>query len=95
MHARNLQIERQGGLNQSLSDRRFNEISPLNDEALSYLDQAIERLKLSARSYFKVLKVARTIADLEQENAISAQHIGEALGFRCMDKLHRELQYQH
>lgn len=90
--ARARQLRRQGTLNQSLSNHSLSETSPLNENVLAYLDHAIERFKLSARSYFKILKVARTIADLEQNEQIDKGHLGEALGFRCVDKLHRELQ---
>ena len=92
LRARNYQIQRQGTLNQSLSNHKLSSISPLDEDLLVYLDQAIERFKLSARSYFKILKVSRTIADLEQQTHINKNHVGEALGFRCVDKLHRELQ---
>ena len=69
-------------------------INHLDKDVLDYLDHAIERFKLSARSYFKILKVARTIADLAQQNAINTEHIGEALGYRCMEKLHHELKHR-
>jgi magnesium chelatase family protein len=46
---------------------------------------AVEKLDLSARSYFKVLKIARTIADLEGEEAIAQHHIQEALQYRTLD----------
>jgi magnesium chelatase family protein len=46
------------------------------------LRQAVDRMGLSARSYHRTIKVARTIADLADEKAISAQHIAEALQYR-------------
>jgi len=49
------------------------------------LQQAISRLNLSARAYHRVLKVARTIADMEGENAISVRHIAEAVQYRRLN----------
>ena len=50
------------------------------------LDQAMERLALSARAYKRILRVARTIADLDSEATIKGQHIGEAIGYRLLDR---------
>ena len=90
-NARKIQLKRQNMLNQYLPNKALNEVSPLGEPELRFLDKAIEKLRLSARSYFKLLKVARTIADLEESVPISPQHLGEALGFRCIDKLHADL----
>ena len=92
--ARAKQIGRQGVLNQFLGDHAFHTINHLDKDVLNYLDHAIERFKLSARSYFKILKVARTIADLAQQDTISTEHLAEALGYRCMDKLHHEFKHR-
>ena len=54
----------------------------LSDEATELLNQATDRLKLSARSYFKLIKVARTIADLEKSDIIDQAHMAEALQYR-------------
>lgn len=59
----------------------------LTDKATDLLKQAISRLSLSARSYFKTIKVAQTIADCEKQDKISISHIAEALQFRSHDEV--------
>ncbi|MCM8767020.1 MAG: YifB family Mg chelatase-like AAA ATPase [Candidatus Omnitrophica bacterium] len=58
----------------------------LSDEAKDLLKNAIENLKISARAYDKIRKVARTIADLDQSEKILPHHISEAIQYRCLDK---------
>ena len=62
----------------------------LDDESAGYMEQAFERLELSARTYNKTLKVARTIADLAGEPDIRLEHLKEALMFRGLDKKYIE-----
>jgi magnesium chelatase family protein len=57
----------------------------LSDESETILKQAVNNLDLSARSYYKILKLSRTIADLEWSEDIKTPHILEALGFRKKD----------
>jgi len=68
--------------NSSLSNRDLRKYASLSDEARKLLITAADRLKLSARGYFKIIKVARTIADLAGEETISTEHISEALQYR-------------
>lgn len=68
--------------NSSIHSRLIQKHAPMTDEAKKLLSQAADRLSLSARSYFKVIKVARTIADLVGENTISLAHVSEALQYR-------------
>ncbi len=55
-------------------------------EAQRLLETAMERLGLSARAYHRILKIARTIADLEGEGSISPAHVAEAIQYRTMDR---------
>lgn len=83
--ARTSQLNRYGSsdkYNANVSSTDIAKMIPLNAESKKLLTQAADRLTLSARSYFKVIKVARTIADLEGEKDISTKHLSEALQYR-------------
>lgn len=69
--------------NSTLSSQQIKKHIKLSDEARSLLTTASKRLHLTTRSYFKVIKVARTIADLEQQPDITTDHISEALQYRA------------
>ena len=55
-------------------------------EGVEVLRNAIERMNMSARAYDRILKVARTIADLEGNISVRSQHIMEAIGYRTLDR---------
>ena len=74
--------KRDGVYNSSLSSFEVSKIIKLDPPAEQLLAQASEHLNLSARSYFKTIKVARTIADLEKSDVVLAKHLAEALTFR-------------
>ena len=84
--ASEVQRARQGKPNAWLQPRDVERICALDERATALLKTAFARLSLSARAYHRILKVARTIADLAHAEAISASHIAEAIGYRRMDR---------
>lgn len=84
--ARERQLRRQGKLNNGLTGPQLKQYCPLNRDQRRLLDNAIDKFGLSARAYHRVLKVARSIADLESDDAIDERHITEALSFRLADQ---------
>jgi len=72
--------------NAQMETRMVREICKINDESLTLLKTAITRLGLSARAYDRILKVSRTIADLEELENIETHHISEAIGYRNLDR---------
>ena len=80
--ARQAAVLRQGYANFGLTSRQLQKTNLFSPEAKQLLDTASDKLKLSARSYFKVMRVAITIADLEQSDIVKANHVAEALQFR-------------
>ena len=80
---RQIQYSRQGSaLNGDLNNKNIKKHSNLDKRAKDLLDKAANSLELSPRSYMKVIKIARTIADLEDNYLIDSKHIAEALQYR-------------
>lgn len=87
--ARNRQKERFIGLkiltNGEMGPQETKKFCRLSSQAVTLLKQAISRLSLSARSYFKTIKIAQTIADLDKKETIESSAVAEALQFRSHD----------
>jgi len=84
--ARTLQLARQGKPNFALSSREVDRYCAPDARGATVLKQAIARLGLSARAYHRILKVARTIADLAGEKALAAAHVAEAIQYRHFER---------
>ncbi len=92
-NARKMQVERYAKLgsfesifnNSDLSQVFLNRFISLDRDSRLILKKAVTQLNLSARAYFRTLRVARTIADLEQSEAVKSNHVAEALSFRVSD----------
>ncbi len=72
--------------NAQMTERMIHQYAEPDESSLALLRMAMERLKLSARAYNRILKVARTIADLEGSENVQSQHIAEAVGYRNLDR---------
>ena len=72
--------------NAQMTERMIHQYAEPDESSLDLLRMAMERLKLSARAYNRILKVARTIADLEGSERVQSQHIAEAVGYRNLDR---------
>ena len=81
-NARTQQLNRQGKANFALGNLEIERHCQTDEAGLTLLKTAISRLNLSARAYHRILKVARTIADLANESAIKPTHIAEAVQYR-------------
>lgn len=72
--------------NAQMSSKMVRDLCKINEEGMMLLKTAMERLGLSARAYDRILKVARTIADLSNAENIEVEHLAEAINFRSLDR---------
>ena len=72
--------------NAQMTERMIHQFAEPDTQSLDMLRMAMERLSLSARAYNRILKVARTIADLEGVEQVQSNHIAEAIGYRSLDR---------
>ncbi|MDC0610874.1 YifB family Mg chelatase-like AAA ATPase [Vibrio sp.] len=94
LSARERMLQRSKKINALLGSREIETYCPLVPEDAEFLENALHTLGLSIRAYHRIIKVARTIADLASEEHISRRHLAEALGYRAMDRLLREITNQ-
>ena len=84
--ARDIQLRRFKGLqitsNAEMNNKQLKAFCNLDDQSILLLKQAIAKLNLSARAFHRVVKIARTIADLEGSEKIKSNHVAEALQYR-------------
>ncbi|OCG13188.1 ATP-dependent protease [Gilliamella sp. wkB292] len=87
LETRNRQLKRSNKLNNQLNSNEIQCYCQLSEEDNEFLEQALIKLGLSARAWHRILKVSRTIADLDLSDTIERKHISEALSYRSMDRL--------
>jgi len=83
---RQRQLARNGAPNCQLSGHALEDACRLEEPDIDLLLHALERLGLSARAYHRILRIARTIADLDESEAIRTPHLSEAIGYRRLDR---------
>ena len=72
--------------NSRIPAARLEEFCPLGEKERKYMEQIYQKMSLTARTYHKIIRVARTIADLEQEKSIQVKHLNEAICYRNIDE---------
>jgi magnesium chelatase family protein len=72
--------------NAQMSSKQIRKICRIDDAGHTLLKNAMEKLSLSARAYDRILRVARTIADLDNSKNILSEHLAEAINYRSLDR---------
>ncbi|WP_143432803.1 YifB family Mg chelatase-like AAA ATPase, partial [Histophilus somni] len=94
LRVREIQLARAGKVNAYLTGKEIERDCKLTEQDALFLENTLTRLGLSVRAYHRILKVARTIADLNGDSDIKQNHLAEALSYRAMDRLLRKLSDQ-
>ncbi|HOP21550.1 MAG TPA: YifB family Mg chelatase-like AAA ATPase [Gammaproteobacteria bacterium] len=85
--AREIQLQRNlGQTNAQLGNKDLERVIHISEDNLQMLEGIVEKLKLSARAYHRILKLSRTIADLEHSEIVEKHHLLEAVSYRCLDR---------
>jgi magnesium chelatase family protein len=84
--ARNIALARSGKANSVLTAKEVKQLCVLSEQGHQLLEQAMDKFGLSHRAYHRILKLARTIADLGQSNSIEIVHLSEAISYRKLDR---------
>ena len=88
--ARHLQMQRYHGngltCNARMTEKQIKAYCSIDEESHQLMEMAIEKLGLSARAMNRILKVSRTIADLENKESIEPAHVAEAIQYRSLDR---------
>jgi len=85
IESRNRQTKRAGKCNAMMNNGDLEKHCHINKETLQLLEHAAEKLYLSPRACHRILKVSRTIADLDGESSINSEHVAEAISFRRLN----------
>lgn len=85
--------QKKGTLNARLTNAEVKRECRLADSAQKLLQSLAKQNFLSARAYFRVLRVARTIADIAEQERITGEHLAEAVGFRVLDRMQRQVNH--
>jgi magnesium chelatase family protein len=84
--ARNIGLTRSGKANSALTAKEVKKICILSEHSHQLLEQAMDKFGLSHRAYHRILKLARTIADLANSEDIEISHLSEAISYRKLDR---------
>jgi magnesium chelatase family protein len=89
--AHHLQKQRQGKLNGELLPSELEQNFAIDRQAKQFVLNVMEKLGLSARAYHRILRVSRTIADLEASDAVTQKHVAEAIGYRKVERMMQQI----
>lgn len=85
-NARQQQMQRSQKINATLTNKELESVCQLSKEDQNFLATAMQKLRLSARAYHRILRIARTLADLNESERVMTNHLTEAFTYRCLDQ---------